>query len=272
MLRLCEDGRLSLDDPLARWYSDVDRAQSISLRQLLNHTGGIPDYGGLATYHESVRINPSQPWSFERFAAETFDRGLLFEPGQGWAYSNPGYMLVKRVIEGVTGDSYRTLIAEHIAGPLGLRRTFVPESIADLTTLAAGMSSLLASDATSRDARSHYHPGWVSHGVVASTASDQVRFLNGLFRGRLLSQDSLDQMLTLIPVIARWDQVRQSAPASPGATRIWARRDGRSSIAVGFDRRAQRRRAVLQRERLPRVWPRRSICVRDGRNRERLQR
>src|SRR5436190_3902424 len=68
VLMLCEDGRLSLDDPLSRWYSDVDRAQNISLRQLLNHTGGIPDYGGLATYHESVRTNPSQPWSFERFA------------------------------------------------------------------------------------------------------------------------------------------------------------------------------------------------------------
>jgi D-alanyl-D-alanine carboxypeptidase len=219
VLMLCEDGRLSLDDPLARWYSDVDRAQNISLRQLLNHTGGIPDYGGLPTYHESVRNNPSQPWSFERFAAETFDRGLLFEPGQGWAYSNPGYMLVKRVIEGVTGDSYRTLIAERIAGPLGLRRTFVPESIADLTTLAAGTSSLLASDGTCRDVRSHYHPGWVSHGVVASTASDLVRFLDGLFRGRLLSQDSLDQMLTLIPVTldgTKSDNPPPLRPAQPG--------------------------------------------------------
>jgi D-alanyl-D-alanine carboxypeptidase len=167
---------------------------------LLNHTGGIPDYGGLAAYHQSVRTNPSQPWSFERFASETFDRGLLFEPGQGWAYSNPGYMLVKHVIEDVTGDSYRTLIAERIADPLRLRKTFVPESIADLTTLAPGTSSLLGSDATPRDIRSHYHPGWVSHGVVASTASDLVRFLDGLFQGNLLAQDSLHEMLALIPV------------------------------------------------------------------------
>src|SRR5204863_4509079 len=149
VLKLCDEGRLSLNDRLARWYAEIDGASNITVRQLLNHTAGIPDYGGIAAYHESVRTNPSQPWSFERFAAETFDRGLLFEPGRGWAYSNPGYMLVKRIIESVTGDSYRTLIAERIAGPLGLRRTFVPESVADLTTLAAGMSSLLASDATS---------------------------------------------------------------------------------------------------------------------------
>ncbi len=198
VLKLCEEGRLSLDDRLARWYSKIERAQNISLRQLLNHTAGIPDYGSIAAYCESVRTSPSQPWSFERFAAETFDKGLLFDPGTGFAYSNPGYMLVKSIIEDVTGNSYRTLIAERIAGPLRLGRTFVAESIEDLARLAPGTSSLLAPDATSRDIRNHYHPGWVSHGVVASTASDLVRFMNILMRGRLLSRNSLDQMLSLV--------------------------------------------------------------------------
>jgi D-alanyl-D-alanine carboxypeptidase len=220
VLKLCDEGRLSLDDRLARWYAAIDRAPNISLRQLLNHTAGIPDYGGIAAYHESVRTSPSQPWSFERFAAETFDKGLLFDPGQGWAYSNPGYMLVKRIVEDVTGDSYRTLIAERIAGPLRLRRTFVAESIEDLATLAPGTSSLLASDATSRDVRNHYHPGWVSHGVVASTASDVVRFLNTLIRGRFLSQDSLDQMLALVSVsldsIGTASDNQPLRPARPG--------------------------------------------------------
>src|SRR5262249_31732077 len=146
VLKLCDEGRLSLNDRLARWYPRIDRAPNISLRQLLNHTAGIPDYGGIAAYHEGVRSGPSQPWSFERFAAETFDKGLLFEPGHGWAYSNPGYMLVKRILEEVTGQSYRTLVAEYIARPLRLRRTFVAESIEDLATLAPGTSSLLAPD------------------------------------------------------------------------------------------------------------------------------
>src|SRR5689334_4557419 len=120
VLQLCDEGRLTLEDRLARWYPGIDRASDISLRQLLNHTAGIPNYGDSEAYREGVRINPSQPWSFERFAAETFDKGLLFDPGQGWAYSNPGYMLVKRIVEDVTGHSYRRLIADRIAGPLGL--------------------------------------------------------------------------------------------------------------------------------------------------------
>ena len=144
ILELCEERRLSLDDRLANWFPHIAHADRISLRHLLNHTGGIPDYGGVRAYHESVKSSPSAPWSFERFAAETFDKGLLFEPGEGWAYSNPGYMLLKRIAEEVTSNSYSALIADRIARPLGLRRTLVAESISDLAALAPGTSSALS--------------------------------------------------------------------------------------------------------------------------------
>jgi D-alanyl-D-alanine carboxypeptidase len=105
VLQLRDAQRLSLDDPLARWFPGIDRSERISLRQLLDHTAGIPDYGSLTSYHDAVRASPSVPWSFERFAAETFEKGLRFEPGSSWAYSNPGYMLLKRIAEELTGRS-----------------------------------------------------------------------------------------------------------------------------------------------------------------------
>lgn len=200
ILKLCEEGQLSLDDRLATWFPRIAHADRISIRQLLNHTGGVPDYGGIRAYHESVKSSPSTPWSFERFAAETFDKGLWFEPGQGWAYSNPGYMLLKRVAEEVTRTPYRVLIADRIARPFGLRRTVVAEAINDLGALAPGTSSALSPDGAPRDVRASYHPGWVSHGVIASTASEVVRFLDGLFRGEWLSRHSLAQMTELIDV------------------------------------------------------------------------
>ena len=197
VLKLCEEGAMRLEDPLARWFPSIDRAEQITVRRLLNHTAGIPDYGGSAAYHASVRTVPSMPWSFERFGAETFDKGLWFEPGDGWAYSNPGYMLVKRIVEHVAGASLRNLVADQIARPLGLLRTFVPESVEDLATLAAGVSRALAPDGEPRDVRQSYHPGRVSHGVVASTSSELVRFLDRLFQGQFLSQTSLARMLEL---------------------------------------------------------------------------
>ena len=220
ILKLCEEGRLGLEDRLVQWFPRVAHADRVSLRQLLNHTGGVPDYGGLRAYHEGVRSSPSTPWTFERFAAETFEKEFWFAPGHGWAYSNPGYMLLKRVAEVVTGASYRRLISQRIAGPLGLRRTFVAESVEDLAALAPGTSCALSPDGAPRDVRAHYHPGWVSHGVVASTASDVVRFLDALFRGELLSRQSLARMTELVvvppdPAVASSEQDPHSRRGRP---------------------------------------------------------
>lgn len=203
VLRLCEEGQLRLDDRLAKWFPQVAHADRISLTQLLNHTSGIPDYGGLPAYHEAVRASSSTPWSFDTFAAETFDKGLWFEPGTGWGYSNPAYMLLKRIVETVTGLSYRSLIAQRIVQPLGLTNTFVAESLDDLAALAPGTSRALSVDGTPRDVRANYHPGWVSHGVIASTASDVVRFFDALFGAVLLSPHSLARMMELVPVPMR---------------------------------------------------------------------
>lgn len=217
VLMLCEEKRLRLDDSLARWFPRIARADRISLRSLLHHTAGIPDYGRLRSYHDDLRSSPETPWTFERFAAETFEKGLQFEPGQGWAYSNPGYMLLKRILEEVSGRSFRELVTERIARPLELSGTFVPESIPDLRSLAQGTSCALSREGDPRDVRAHYHPGWVSHGVVASTASDIVRFLDALFAGRLLTLELLEEMMTLVRVPVKRDS---SAPPTSSPLRM----------------------------------------------------
>ena len=200
VLKLAEEGRLALDDPLARWLPQLPGAERISLRALLSHTAGLRDYGGLAAYHEAVRRSPGEPWSPARFAAETYEQGLLAEPGSRFAYSNPGYMLLKQVVEEIGGQSYASAIETRITRPLALRRTFVAERPEDLAALARAPSRLLSLDGSLRDVRDTYHPGWVSHGVVASTPSEIVRFYSALARGELLAPVSLDAMTCFLPV------------------------------------------------------------------------
>lgn len=200
LLLLQEEGRLSLQDPLLRWFPQIPQADRITLKQLLNHTTGIPDYGALQVYQDGVRSSPSIPWSFEQFAAATFDQGLSFTPGTSWAYSNPGYMLLKCIAEAVTDTPFANLVSDRLAQPLGLQKTFVPQSVEELSSLAPARSCALALDSSPRDVRHHYHPGWVSHGVIASTPSEMVLFFNHLFAGRLLPQHGLEEMKVLVPV------------------------------------------------------------------------
>lgn len=160
----------------------------------------MPDYGGIEAYHAAVRRSPGEPWSFDDFADKTWRKGMLFEPGAGFAYSNPGYLLLKRILERVADRSYADLVATRICRPLDLERTFVAESIAALAALAPAASTLLSGAHEPRDVRRTYHPGWVSHGVVASTPSEVARFLHELFSGRLVGSRSIQELTTLMPV------------------------------------------------------------------------
>jgi len=125
-------------------------------------------------------------------------------------------MLLKRIAEDVSGASFAALVAERIGRPLNLRRTFVAESIEDLATLAPGTSCALSRDGAARDVRTTYHPGWVSHGVVASTASDVARFLDALFRGLVVSRDATARMLELVPVPVETSDAWRGGPPAYG--------------------------------------------------------
>jgi len=215
ILRMCEDGRLELTDPVATWFPEVPESRRMTVEQLLNHSSGIPDYGGLAAYHMELQQSPTRPWSFERFAAETYEKGLLFPPGEGWSYSNPGYMLLKGIAEQLGGKSYAALIADHITTPLALRDTAVVHSLEDMKPLAAGTSSELAPDGQPRDVRAYYDPGWVSHGVIGSSCSDVARFFDSLFAGSLLSGDRVREMLELIRLETFSPEDRDALPLRP---------------------------------------------------------
>ncbi|HYB69743.1 MAG TPA: serine hydrolase domain-containing protein [Candidatus Bathyarchaeia archaeon] len=201
-LLLCEAGRLALTDPVSRWLPSLPRADAITIRHLLGHTGGVPDYGGLAAYHEAVRRSPGSPWSFDEFGRATWEQGLLFDPGTGWAYSNPGYMIVRRIVETVADAAFADLVRDRIARPLGLARTRVVDSPDQLGGLAPSLSALVDPERVPRDVRAVYHPGWVSHGVMASTASEVASFLRALFDGAVLSARSLASMTEGTPVTA----------------------------------------------------------------------
>jgi D-alanyl-D-alanine carboxypeptidase len=95
-LQLVTQGKLSLDDRID--------GGPYTLRQLLQHGAGVPDYGVLASYHEAVR-HGEKPWGPAQMLGRVAADRLDFEPGQGWCYSNVGYFFVRQTIEKVTSTT-----------------------------------------------------------------------------------------------------------------------------------------------------------------------
>lgn len=202
ILQLVEADALSLETPLrdivgphGTW---LDAA--ITVRQTLNHTAGLPDYGGVTAYHRALRADPTTPWSDDVFLACARELGPRFAAGEGWAYSNIGYQLLRLAIETITGATFADAIATRIAAPLRLRDTRVIPDLAAMGTHTPGTSVDLSDNGEMQDITRRYHPGWVAHGLVGSTAAETARFLFALLGGALLTPASIAAMLTPVRV------------------------------------------------------------------------
>src|SRR5207302_4933311 len=138
-----------------------------SVRRLLDHTSGVRDYGSLAEYHEAVRRHPGRAWDDDEFLARTAAAGPQFEPGEGWAYSNTGYLLLRRLL-----DEHGGLAA--LLPQLGLADARVAEGLADLSAAVPAPSALLLNGVD--DVRGVYDPRWVGHRTLVARAEDLVGF------------------------------------------------------------------------------------------------
>lgn len=110
---------LSYGDLLSKFFPELpDYARRITIRHLLNHTSGIPDYVGLGLEHPGLTNG-------EVFRALANQDSLNFSPGDRFEYSNSGYILLALIIEKVSGQPYRRFLKDHIFDPLGMKNTFV---------------------------------------------------------------------------------------------------------------------------------------------------
>ncbi len=198
-LRLVTAGELALDAPIMRWLPRFPNADRITLRQLLQHTSGLPDYGPLQEYHEAVRRGDT-PWTPEEFLCKTKVNQLRSEPGQQFSYSNVGYMLLGHLMESVRACSLAEILKNEIFEPLRLEQVFLVGSRADLGSVLLGPSPYLGSKEQPLNTYEHYDPRWVATGVIAASANEIIRFYQALFTGILLPELLLQEMMRPIMV------------------------------------------------------------------------
>jgi len=187
ILRLAEHGQLSLDDDVTRYVDGLPAGyRTISLRQLLNHTAGVPNF---TEFFREFRQTLTPVQLIDSLAA----RPLLFTPGTGFHYSNSGYYLLGLVIERVTGEAYGDHLREQFFAPLGMADTEYCGG--------AGRDPLPSGYVRGRRGGPvHIHP-WdpsvlYAAGSLCSTAADLARWEVALGEGRVLGAESYREMTT----------------------------------------------------------------------------
>ncbi len=116
LLLLEDDGKLDLDDPVAKYFPDVSGADKITLRHLLSHTSGLQDYWP-QDYSFAAMAKPVTPQAIvDRWAKKPLD----FQPGEQWQYSNTGYVIAGMIAEKVSGEPLMRFLKRRIFDPLGM--------------------------------------------------------------------------------------------------------------------------------------------------------
>lgn len=193
ILQLRDAGKLALDDKLSKYLPDAPHAAEVTLRQLLSHTSGLPEYlDGPDIEQEAAR-----PTTFAQLMARVAGKPLAFPPGSKMAYNNTGYILLGRVVEVVSHRSYRDYVRAHLLDRAGMKRTFTVADESRLADMAIGYR--VKQGILERAPTIHDSFGW-SAGHLVSTVDDLASWSTALARGKIVDKKSYAEMTTPAPV------------------------------------------------------------------------
>ncbi|HEX8856815.1 MAG TPA: serine hydrolase domain-containing protein [Thermoleophilaceae bacterium] len=205
VLQLAERGRLSLDDRLTEVLpaSVVGRfanARDITVRMLLSHRSGIPEWDTPAI-DDYIAHHPAKVWKVSEFLDLAAAQPPVFAPGTSYRYSNTDYNLLGLIIEHATDHSWRREVTRRVITPLNLPRTYLPapghRSLSGAHAHGYGEVDGRTVDLTRVDPSI---AGAAGGGALVTTVRDLGRFLDALLEGRLFrSRETLQEMLDFRP-------------------------------------------------------------------------
>lgn len=207
ILRYVDQGRIRLDDRLDRYLPDWPKAASITVRMLLNHTSGIPDFFLNPKLDAALNKAKKRAWTTAEVLESYVQPGAVFPPGKGWAYSNTNYLLLGVIAEQVGGAPWATLVRQELFEPLGLAATYVQQVETPPAEPARAYSMILGNkgpvpqlrnDGTDVVPFTSVVTAAGSAGAIAATTGDLARWARALYGTPLLSKATRKEMLTFV--------------------------------------------------------------------------
>ncbi len=193
ILQLVQAGKINLTDPLGKYLTDYpnkDVASKVTIHHLLTHTGGTGDFFGPEFDKHRLELRTLQ--DYVKLYGE---RGLAFEPGSRWEYSNYGFLLLGLVVQKASGQDYYDYVREHVFKPAGMNSTdSLPE---DQTVPGRSVGYTKMNDAREWRPNVDTLPyRGTSAGGGYSTVEDLLAFANALQNHKLLDAEHVDLLTT----------------------------------------------------------------------------
>lgn len=221
-VKLHLDNQLNLDLPIEQWLGNRDwfdglaNHKSITLRHLLTHTSGLPNHVETEEFQSDMRkhwLEMALPMPPEELITYILNQPAIHEPGQGWNYSDTGYILAGLAIEEATGTDIIRYIQDEFLYPLNLDLTS-PSDRRELKGLASGYLDNenvfgLPVKTTTQPEVLAWHPGieWTGGGFI-SNPKDLVTWAKYYFGGNVMSGDYLTLVLDAVPIHEDYQEVR----------------------------------------------------------------
>ena len=187
VLLLQQEGKLSIDDPVSRWYPELTRASEVTLRNLLSHTSGYRDYAP----QDYTIPDWTKPSSAERIVREWATKPLDFDPGTQYQYSNTNFDLLGLIVEKASGQPFWTFLKSRVLDPVGLTHTIDLDTQRDqLEPIGYFRNALGPLRPAIPEA-----PGWYfADGELAMPVGDLLRWDISMMNESLLSHASYAEM------------------------------------------------------------------------------
>jgi D-alanyl-D-alanine carboxypeptidase len=189
IMKLIEDGKLSLNSNLSDYYPDLPNAEKIKIEHLLRHRSGLFDFTKSPDYKNWITNDMSK----NELLAIFKENGTVFEPNEKTEYSNTNYELLAFIAEDITGKTFSDIVVEQIIEPLELQNTIYGSKINTENNEALSYYKL---DPWREQIETNLSLA-VGSGAIASNPHDINLFYYKLFSGKILNQESLYEMQTI---------------------------------------------------------------------------
>jgi len=198
VLELVDEGKLGLEDRLAKYYPDIPGADQITIGQLCNMTAGIFNYSEDKSFINTYATDPNKVWKPEELVSLAVAHPPYFAPGKGWHYSNTNAIILGMIVQKLTGKDIASQIQSRLSDVLRLSSTYWPQGTSIEGAHVHGY--LGGADGQLTDGTSMFNPsGMGASGALISNLDDMKTWVASLVKGSLLKKETQARRTTFVP-------------------------------------------------------------------------